>query len=120
MTTRAELGRWGEDLAVQHLEAGGARVLARNWRTRSGELDVVAVEGDGTVVFVEVKTRSGTGYGHPAEAVGRVKAQRLRVLAGQWLAEHRPPGTRALRFDVIAVVRVAGAPVRMTHLRGAL
>ena len=119
MTTRAELGRWGEDLAVQHLEAGGATVLARNWRTRSGELDVVALEADGTLCFVEVKTRSGEGYGAPAEAVGRVKAQRLRVLAGQWLAEHRPAGTRELRFDVIAVVRLPGAPVRMTHLRAA-
>ena len=116
---RAALGRWGEDLAAEHLEAAGARVLARNWRCRQGELDIVAVEADGTLVFCEVKTRSGTGFGEPAEAVGPAKARRLRVLAGLWLAEHRPPGRHELRFDVVAVVRERRSAPRLVHLRGA-
>jgi putative endonuclease len=113
------LGRWGEDLAAQHLEAAGLQVLARNWRCRDGELDAVAREPDGTLVFVEVKTRSATGFGEPAEAVSRSKARRLRLLACRWLSEHRPPGGGDLRFDVVAVVRRRGAPPVVHHLRGA-
>lgn len=116
---RAVLGRWGEDLAVAHLESTGAVVLARNWRTRHGELDVVAAEPDGTVVFCEVKTRSGVAFGEPTEAVGPVKARRIRALACQWLAEHRPPGSSGLRFDVVSVVRQRGREPALTHLRGA-
>ena len=115
----AVLGRYGEDLAVEHLVAGGAVVLARNWRCREGELDIVAQEADGTVLFCEVKTRSGTGFGAPAEAVGVVKARRLRALACRWLQDNRPPGTRELRFDVIAVVRRRGYAPELTHLRDA-
>lgn len=116
---RAALGRWGEDLAARHLEAMGARVLARNWRCAQGELDIVALEPDGTLVFCEVKTRSGTGYGSPGEAVGAVKARRLRVLAGQWLVTGRPPGVHELRFDVVSVVRGRTGPPRVVHLRAA-
>jgi len=116
---RLELGRWGEDLAAQHLAAGGARVLARNWRCPAGELDIVALEPDGTLVFCEVKTRRGTGYGEPAEAVGPRKARRVRELACRWLAQDRPPGPHDLRFDVVSVVRRRDGPPQVVHLRGA-
>lgn len=116
---RAELGRWGEDLAAQHLVAAGAQVLARNWRCHAGELDIVALEPDGTLVFCEVKTRRDTGYGEPAEAVGARKARRLRELACRWLAQDRPPGRHELRFDVVSVVRPRAGPPRVVHLRGA-
>ena len=115
----AALGRWGEDLAAEHLADAGLTVVARNWRCRAGELDLVAVDADGTVVFVEVKTRAGSGFGSPAEAVSRAKAQRIRGLAVQWLAHHRPPGTRDLRFDVVGIVRRPGAAPELTHLRAA-
>ncbi len=115
---RVELGRWGEDLAAQHLVAAGAQVLARNWRCRAGELDIVALEPDGTLVFCEVKTRRGTGFGEPAEAVGPHKARRLRELARRWLAESRPAGHHELRFDVVGVVRPRDGPPRVVHLRG--
>ncbi len=116
----AALGRWGEDLAARRLAAAGMQVLDRNWRCTQGELDLVARDVDGTVVFVEVKTRSGTGFGSPAEAVGRVKARRLRVLACRWLVEHRSAGSSELRFDVIGIVRPPGRAATVTHLRGAL
>lgn len=113
------LGRWGEDLAAAHLLELGMEVLARNWRCDVGELDLVAREVDGTVVFVEVKTRSGTGFGSPAEAVGAVKARRLRTLACRWLREHRPAGATELRFDVVAIVGRPGQSHVLTHLHAA-
>ena len=120
MGDRLALGRWGEDLAAEHLAAAGMRVLARNWRCREGELDAVALERDGTtVVFVEVKTRSGTGFGAPAEAVSLRKARRIRRLACHWLTDHRPAGAGDLRFDVVSVVRRRGQAAVVEHLRGA-
>ena len=118
MTDRQALGRYGEQLAVEHLQGAGLQVLARNWRCREGELDVVARDGT-TVVFVEVKTRSGTGFGEPAEAVTLRKARRLRLLACRWLEQHRPPGAGDLRFDVVAVTRRRGCAPELVHLRGA-
>ena len=115
----AALGRWGEDLAAEHLRAAGMQVLARNWRCAEGELDLVARDVDGTVVFVEVKTRAGNGFGEPAEAVGRVKARKLRTLACRWLLDCRPPGAADLRFDVVGIVRRRGEQPEVTHLRGA-
>ena len=115
---RRELGAWGEALAAQHLESLGCEVLARNWRCREGELDLVALDGP-DVVFVEVKTRSGVGFGEPSEAVGRVKARRIRGLALHWLADFRPAGSHDLRFDVVSIVRRPGCAPVLTHLRGA-
>jgi len=116
----AALGRYGEQLAAEHLTAAGMTVLARNWRCPQGELDLVLRDTDGTVVFCEVKTRSGTGYGEPSEAVGHRKARTLRTLAGLWLAEHRPAGVADLRFDVVSIVRRRGFAPQLQHLRGAL
>jgi putative endonuclease len=113
-----ELGRWGEDLAAEHLVAAGLTVLARNWRCREGELDAVARAADGTLVFVEVKTRSTAAFGQPSEAVSRRKAERVRALACRWLAEH-PGGGAPLRFDVVSVVRERGHAPVVEHLVGA-
>jgi len=119
-TRTAALGRYGEQLAAEHLTAAGMTVLARNWRCPQGELDLVLRDADGTVVFCEVKTRSGTGFGEPSEAVGPRKARKLRALACLWLAEHRPSGAADLRFDVVSVVRQRGRAPQLAHLRGAL
>jgi len=113
---RAALGARGEQLAVDHLAAAGLTVVSRNWRCADGELDVVAREGD-ALVFCEVKTRSGSRYGTPLEAVTPAKQARLRYLAGRWLAAHDEHAPR-LRFDVVGVV-VAGGRVTVQHLRGA-
>ena len=117
MSTTIELGSLGENIAVTYLTDAGLRVLDRNWRCREGEIDLVARDGD-ALVFCEVKTRRGTGYGHPLEAVTRAKQIRLRTLAQRWLAahaEHAPD----LRFDVVGVLLRGDEPAVVTHLPGA-
>jgi putative endonuclease len=96
------LGTYGERVAAAHLRALGMVVLARNWRCRYGEIDLVARDGS-TLVFCEVKTRTGSSHGTPAEAVVGRKATRLRRLAAHWLEVHdvEPP---AVRIDVVSVV----------------
>lgn len=114
---RVALGAWGEQIAVEHLTAHGLTVLDRNWRCREGELDVVATDG-ATVVVVEVKTRTGTGFGRPEEAVTPRKLARVRRVAQRWLAEHRVRWVE-VRFDVVAVLvdrRTGGH--ELTHLLG--
>jgi putative endonuclease len=120
--TKDALGRYGEQLAADHLAEAGLVILARNWRCRDGELDIVARDSD-TLVFCEVKTRSSVRFGTPAEAVTAVKAARIRRLALHWLAETRQrEGAEywpALRFDLISVLRQFDAPPRIDHFRGA-
>ena len=113
MAAKDALGKRGEQLAVAHLEGLGHAVLDRNWRCPLGEIDVVTRD-DGETVFVEVKTRSGLGFGHPFEAITPRKLARLRRLAGAWLAAH--PGTRGgARLDAVAVI--VTDTVRIEHLR---
>lgn len=95
------VGAEGEDLAAQWYVRAGYQVVARNWRCREGELDLI-LRGHGAIVFCEVKTRSSDAFGTPAEAVGPVKQRRIRALAAQFLRQHPQPG--AIRFDVAAVL----------------
>ena len=115
--TRAQLGALGEQRAVEHLGALGLRIVARNWRCRYGEIDVIAEDADRTVVFVEVKTRTGDGFGGLAHAVTPQKVRRLRRLAGIWLAgqEQRWP---AIRLDVIGVRVGRRREPEVFHLKG--
>jgi putative endonuclease len=124
MRVKDAVGRFGEDAAASHLAAAGLTILERNWRIPQvagsdvrGEIDIVAREGDALVV-VEVKTRSGTGYGWPAEAVTADKARRIRRLALAWLVAHPGEGHASVRFDVVSVLRARGR-LTVEHLRGA-
>lgn len=114
--TRNQLGALGEQLAVDHLTALGLHVLDRNWRCRYGELDVIVAEAD-AVVFVEVKTRTGDGFGGLAQAVTKQKLHRLRRLAGLWLAGQNR-GWAQVRIDVIGVRIGRCRNPEITHLRG--
>jgi len=111
------LGDHGERIAAAYLTDAGLRVLDRNWRCRDGELDIVARDGD-ALVFCEVKTRRGIGFGHPVEAVTPVKQRRLRRLAQRWLASHDEHAPE-LRFDVVGVLIRPSRPALVTHLRAA-
>jgi putative endonuclease len=99
---RRALGARGEALAAQWYEQRGYTVVARNWRCREGELDLVVAKGR-TLVVCEVKARSSAAYGTPFEAVTRTKQQRIRRLAVRWLDDNAVRGVH-LRFDVAAVV----------------
>jgi putative endonuclease len=115
---RGALGRYGEDLAARRLADAGMTVLARNWRCgRTGEIDIVARDGDALVVC-EVKTRRAGPFEHPMAAVTPVKMERLRGLAERWVQEHggAPPG--GVRIDLVGVLLPErGAPV-VEHARG--
>jgi putative endonuclease len=100
---RRELGSRGEEAVAAWYEARGYEVLARNWRSRHGELDLVVRHGR-TFVFCEVKTRTSTAFGAPVEAVTREKQARLRRLAARWL-DGAPVRPREIRFDVASVLR---------------
>ncbi|CAN1550931.1 COG0792 Predicted endonuclease distantly related to archaeal Holliday junction resolvase [Mycobacteriaceae bacterium] len=115
--SRNEIGALGEQLAVEHLHGLGLRIVARNWRCRYGELDVIAAEGANTLVFVEVKTRTGDGFGGVAEAVTPQKVRRIRRLAGLWLAGQEA-GWSQIRIDVIGVRLGRCRTPEVTHVRG--
>ena len=120
MTTdrRHLLGQAAEELAAKHLLRLGYDVVARNHRTRFGELDIVALDGT-TMVFVEVKARRGTG--RPWDNLHDRKRRQVRRMAAAYLAEvHDRPRSRDLRFDAIGVtVDAAGRLVALDHLEGA-
>jgi putative endonuclease len=115
------LGRTGEQLAAEHLLRLGYEIVERNYRTRWGELDIVARCGT-TLAFCEVKTRRvGGRAGGPFDAVGPGKRARVRRMAGSWLVERRDrPYAEVIRFDAIGVVfDAAGRLVSLEHLEGA-
>ena len=117
--SKQQLGVRGEDLACAELERQGMQVLERNWRCRLGEIDIVAAEvGEAglTLVFCEVKCRSGLGFGHPLEAITFSKMRTLRQLAALWMREHHVKAS-TIRLDAIGVVLVSGEPPSLTHVR---
>ena len=116
MKPKDELGRAGEQVAVEYLERAGLRILDRNWRSTIGELDIVAAERR-VLVVCEVKTRSGTGFGTPLEAITRHKQARLRRLAAQWLVAHGVLFDE-VRIDAIGVLRDSSGEFQIEHVRG--
>ena len=98
---RQQLGRRGEDLACAALEARGYAVLHRRYRTRHGEIDIVARHG-GVLVFVEVRARGSGRFGHPADSVNAQKQQRVAAMAESYLGLEGATD-RVCRFDVVAI-----------------
>jgi putative endonuclease len=139
MAKKDGVGRYGERVALRHVVSRGWQVLDTNWRGKDGELDIVALDGD-VLVVIEVKTRSGHGFGHPAEAVTPRKLARIKRLTGQWLTafrerlatarfqEEAAPGSAvpvlpdvrtrfgAVRIDVVAVTLQPQGPAVVEHL----
>ncbi|CAH0327834.1 YraN family protein [Microbacterium sp. Bi128] len=116
MRAKDVLGRRGEDLAADFLQAHGMRIVERNWRCPEGEIDIVALDGD-ALVIAEVKTRKSLAFGHPFEAVGADKLARLHRLAAAWC---RAQGLwmPLCRVDVIAVVDDGIGEPALEHLKG--
>jgi putative endonuclease len=101
LSSKKPLGQRGEDAAAKYLKRKGYRILARHVDSRLGELDIIAVD-ERTVVFIEVKTRTTTDAGHPAEAIDEFKQRRMTQAALAYLKAHRLLD-HAARFDVVAI-----------------
>jgi putative endonuclease len=98
---RQSLGKLGEDLACRELTRRGYEILARRYRTRAGEIDIIAMDGP-TIVFIEVKARAGGAFGGAAAAVTAWKQRRIAMMAADYLARRRATACRC-RFDVVAI-----------------
>lgn len=122
MTTylaRSALGRYGEELAARRLMSAGMTLLERNWRCgRSGEIDIVARDGD-VLVVCEVKTRRRGCFEHPMAAVTPGKVRRLRDLAERWTRAHGGPPPGGVRIDVVGVLLPERGAAAVEHVRGA-
>jgi putative endonuclease len=102
-----QFGRKGEDIAVEYLKGKGYKILHRNYRTPVGEADIVVSDND-ILVFVEVKTRTGTSFGEPFEAVDFRKQGKIRKIALYYLKMHK--FEKQVRFDVVSIVSRNGNP----------
>ncbi len=100
MATHNELGKKGEDLALEYLVSKGYTILHQNWRYKQYELDIVAKK-DGRLHFVEVKTRSTNQYGYPEDSVTKKKFRFLQKAADQYLQQH--PGYQWIRYDILSI-----------------
>ncbi|MDD5668519.1 MAG: YraN family protein [Candidatus Omnitrophica bacterium] len=113
---KKETGRTGEDAAAEFISRNGYSILARNYRRKSGEIDIVAREGT-TVCFLEVKTRHSRLFGEPEESVSRVKQKQISRTALYFLKEHNLMDTNA-RFDVVSILFENQSP-RVTLIKNA-
>jgi len=114
---RQALGEWGEEQAVSYLRRQGMKILHRNYRTPVGEIDIVARQ-QRQLVFIEVKTRRGTVFGTPQEAVGGRK-QRQIIRTAQWYLQREKGGNLQPRFDVVAILCQSDGNARIQHLPNA-
>ncbi|MCX7705200.1 MAG: YraN family protein [bacterium] len=102
MSDKRELGLEGEEIAVGFLKGKGYRILERNYRTKAGEIDIIAQKKK-TIIFVEVKTRGSDKFGSPVEAVNNRKLSKLFTVASQYIQKHRFANC-SIRFEVVSVV----------------
>jgi putative endonuclease len=110
------LGSEGEDLAVRFLQKKGYRIVARNYKTTVGEIDIIARDGD-TIVFIEVKTRTDISFGYPFEAVNKRKRQKLKNLALLYLK--RQGKESPVRFDVLSIFCMDNGKKDIEHIKDA-
>ena len=113
------LGATGEEIAVDYLISQGYVVFDRNWRSKSGEIDIIASENFNSqdeLIFIEVKTRSSRDYGDPIEAISATKYLRMYRLALEWLSENSA-SREAWRLDVITIVISRAQEIEIDHLK---
>lgn len=113
------LGATGEEIAVDYLVSQGYVVFDRNWRSKSGEIDIIASEkfnSQDELIFIEVKTRSSRDYGDPIEAITATKYLRMHRLALEWLSENSA-SREAWRLDVISIVISRAQEIEIDHLK---
>lgn len=116
---RDRVGKWGEELASKFLANKGYLILTKNFRTKFGEIDIVCRDGN-TLVFVEVKTRSGTKFGAPEESVTRDKQEKLRLAAEYFLLTKKPRGA-PWRIDMIGIkIDEDSRKAKINHIKNAV
>ncbi|MHB1456686.1 MAG: YraN family protein [Armatimonadota bacterium] len=116
-TERSALGRLGEDKAVEYLSNARYEIIARNYRCRSGEIDIIARDTD-CLVFIEVKSRRDTRFSAPSEAVDIRKQRKIINSCRQYLIDNEMDEV-SCRFDVVEVYFNDGKPIRVSHISGA-
>jgi putative endonuclease len=117
-TAKQSLGRWGEELAVKYLSENGYTIVARNYHTKHGELDIIAQKDD-LIYFVEVKTRSNSAYGFPEEAVTPRKQSHMMMAAESFFKSH-PMGFETWQFDIIAILKRTGQEAEIVHIQNVI
>lgn len=118
LSDRARLGRWGEKRCERFLNRKGLRTLTRNYTCRTGELDLVMVDRDATLVFVEVRTRAGEEFVRVEATITAAKRTRVARAARHFLAVHKIED-RPLRFDVVTLVLGPEGPPQIRHYKNA-
>lgn len=117
MNLRQQLGKKGEELAVNYLRSKGYKILQQRYRTTQGEIDIIAVY-EQVLVFIEVKTRTSTAYGSPAEAVDYRKQNKIRQVALAFIQDGNHK-YREFRFDVVSILQNHQAEWQLEHIKNA-
>lgn len=112
-----KLGETGEQYVANYLTTNGNQILSRNWRIREGELDIVAIDQDGLIIFVEVKTRTSIAFGDPLESIDRKKLFRIQKLALAWLATNFKLGN-SYRIDSAGVIISRAGEITLDYRKG--
>ncbi len=118
LANRELLGRWGERRCEKFLKSRGLKKLARNFSCKTGEIDLVMAEADGSIVFVEVRTRADESFGSAESSITSPKKNRLSRAAQYFLATHNIEN-RPFRFDVVTIVLGRAGPAQIRHYKNA-
>lgn len=118
LADKGRLGRWGEKRCERFLKRKGLKTLTRNFLCKTGEIDLIMVDSDGTLVFVEVKTRASEDFGPSESAVTGAKKTRMLRAARYFLATHEIE-QRPCRFDVVTIILSEKGPIEIRHYENA-
>jgi len=110
-----ELGQWGEDLAAAYLQGKGYQIVERDWKSGRRDIDIIAQDETGIIVFVEVKTRRSRVFGEPEESIDFRKLQSLQQAINHYIKSHRISGE--VRFDIISIVGTIGSEPDINHIK---
>lgn len=116
MAEHNELGKWGEELAAKHLTEKGYTIIARDWKDRHKDIDIIATDGE-YLVFVEVKTRRNNVFMEPEQAVNRTKIKNLTLAANRYVKTYRID--LPIRFDIISITGTTEGTCRINHIEDA-
>ena len=115
MAAHNELGKWGEDLAVAYLQRNDYTIIERDWKSGRRDIDIIARDETGTIVFVEVKTRRTRVFGEPEEAIDYRKIQSLQLAINHYIKFRRI--NSEVRFDIISIVGTIGSEPEINHIK---